>query len=423
MSTFIPGRFSENFDPSLSAQNEQTKREAFDRGMGDFFDPAVDQHSEFYAAMEKDKHAAHLVAGTSFLDLNTMILKTECNNAYESMNEDDMQRLRKLMWEVYVPHMKQTLESKLPVDHDDMQSFQAQMHVVHISVRVAQALQLIFELNQKKSFSSVAKTAYEVALQDCLYHPHLKGKVKSIKYGTLINFLRRHPTYSTPFNTYVGYKLLRQQLVRGGGAGTNRKSNDAERLHDEAANRLWRVLDENRTIHAEFTNATPPFIMDWHRLYYKEVADTLFQKLTAHTDDAPMSYFSSDSSANRAQVRKDLEQEIRVQEAQNVSVPGAAYSGVAARIGTSTTATTDMGRKGYNTSDSVAVADMDKSNGGGVDILNAIQDSRNTFSEGITKRVPVNIPSTFSKATLVTLGSSNNDSNGYLSHPKRSREN
>jgi hypothetical protein len=106
-----------------------------------------------------------------------------------------------------------------------------------------------------------------------------------------------------------------------------------------------------------------------------------------------------------------------------LSVPRAAYSGVAARIGTSTTATTDMGRKGYNTSDSVAVADMDKSNGGGVDILNAIQDSRNTFSEGITKRVPVNIPSTFSKATLVTLGSSNNDSNGYLSHPKRSREN
>ena len=363
MADFNKHQFNTSDDASTAAQLERGKQEAFDTGMGDFFDPAVDEHSEFYSAMEKDKHAAHLVAGTSFLDLNTMILKTECNNAYESMNEADMQRLRKLMWDVYIPHMKESLQARVSPDEDDMQSFRAQMHVVHISVRVAQALQLIFELNQKKSFSAVAKTAYEVALQDVLYHPHIKGKVKSSEYGKLINFMRRHPTYATPFNTYVGYKLLRQQLVRGGGAGTNRKSNDAERLHDEAANRLWSVLDENRGISHEFDNASPPFIMDWHRLYYKEVADTLFKKLKANaSDSAETEFYPLDSQTNKNARNKTAERvNVAVSYPTGTSTPPIA-SGVSASM------------------------DAPVRN---VDILGAIQESRDNFSEGIIKRSKV----------------------------------
>ncbi|KAJ1468663.1 hypothetical protein T484DRAFT_1854696 [Baffinella frigidus] len=273
-------------DHSGAARNESARRTGLETKFDDFFDPSIDEHSAFYRAMELDKHAAHLVAGTSFLDLNNLILRTECNNAYESMNDDDMQKLRKMMWDVYIPSMKKNLQDKLSVEEhgESIDTFQAQMYVVHLSVRVAQALQLVFELNQKRSFSAVAKTAYEMALQDVLYHPNLKGKVPASKNAQMINYLRRHPTYSTAFNTYVGYKVLRQQLVRGGGAGTNRKSNDAERLHDEAANRLWSVLQENSGIYTDFTGAAPPFTMEWHRLYYKEVAETLYHKLADYQE-------------------------------------------------------------------------------------------------------------------------------------------
>jgi hypothetical protein len=266
-----------------SARLEFAQRVEFDGGLSEFFDPAVDEHSEFYCAMQCDKNAAHLVAGTTFLSLNNVILTTECNNAYESMNEEDMQKLRKLMWSVYVPTIQSKMTSKLLMQGDTTDQFKVQMYVVHLSIRVAQALQLIFELNQKKSFSPVAKTAYQAALQDVLYHPSFKGRVKSNRYHKLINFLRRHTTYSTAFNTYVGYKLLRQQLVRSGGAGTNRKSNDAERLHDEAANRLWGVLDENMSVFSEFEDASNYLTMEWHEVYYKEVAETLFHKLSTDT--------------------------------------------------------------------------------------------------------------------------------------------
>ena len=416
MSRFNVGPPSSVYDPYVAIQDEQAKREEFERGMGDFFDPAIDEHSEFYAAMEKDKHAAHLVAGTSFLDLNTMILKTECNNAYESMNEDDMARLRKLMWDVYVPHMKSNLERTIPTGRDDMHTFQAQMHVVHISVRVAQALQLIFELNQKKSFSAVAKTAYAVALQDCLYHPHLKRKIESKQYDKLINFLRRHPTYSTPFNTYVGYKLLRQQLVRGGGAGTNRKSNDAERLHDESANRLWDVLDENRAIHDEFKNASNPLTMDWHRLYYKEVADSLFKKLTMNTDEDSVKGERYMDTNKRDDIRKEYDRFINGKDNGQDSASSPSHAGKHGGVdGIQEDTTTDSGSTSSTTRPDArersptggmpgmfrtwglpssrvvgtpsVVGGMNA--GQGVDIVNAIQDSRNTFAEGITKRVSV----------------------------------
>jgi hypothetical protein len=119
-----------------------------------------------------------------------------------------------------------------------------------------------------------------VALEDVLYHPHLANRVKPNEHPILINFLRRHPAYATAFNTYVGYKLLRQQLVRGGGAGTNRKSNDVQRLHNEAANRLWGVLEQHPGIVQEFETAAAPLKMEWHRQYYKEVAHTLYSKLS-----------------------------------------------------------------------------------------------------------------------------------------------
>jgi hypothetical protein len=278
MSQFIVGEKAAVHDEDTVRQLENDKRALLDSEFDTFLDPAVDQHSAFYVAMERDKHAAHLVSGTSFLDLNNVILKTECNNVYESMNENDMQKLRTLMWDVYVPHMKERLRSQINPGRA-MDDFQAQMYVVHLSVRVAQAMQLVFELNQKKSFSAAAKTAYEVALQDVLYHPTLKRKVHAMQFTKLINYLRRHPQYSTAFNTYVGYKLLRQQLVRGGSAGTNRKSNDAERLHDEAANRLWSVLEEHPNVYDDFMQSSEPYTMEWHHLYYKEVANTLYHKL------------------------------------------------------------------------------------------------------------------------------------------------
>jgi hypothetical protein len=385
---------------------DKERNAAFARGMDDFFDPAVDQHSAFYIAMERDKHAAHLVAGTSFLDLNTMIFKTECNNAYESMNEDDMQRIRKLMWEVWVPNMSAKFKNSLPASEEPVfvGDFQRQMHVVHISVRVAQALQLVFELNQKKSFSAVARTAYEVALQDCLYHPHIKKKFASSEYPRLINFLRRHPTYSTPFNTYVGYKLLRQQLVRGGGAGTNRKSNDAERLHDEAANRLWSVFDENRGLFAEYGNAAEQYKMEWHHLYYKEVADTLFKKIS----DSAMTERITDDVREKAQdfveSRNVFEERVRAENMDSVKSnntdngaltvgSGALTVGSGVGIGA---LTLDSGvgigalgaacvvTDGYN-SQRNSTPSMEKRIG--VDIFSAIQDSRDTVLEGTTKRV------------------------------------
>jgi hypothetical protein len=275
MSSFSDNRIDE-------ARVDNDNRKEFDRTFNEFFDPATDIHSSFYTAMTFDKKAAHIVSGASFLDLNNVILRTECNNAYETMNEEDMQRLRKLMWDVYVPDMKARLQDEVSFNDQNMTSFKSQMYIVHLSIRVAQALQLIFELNQKKSFSAVVEAAYEMVLQDVLYHPFLKGKVQPTERSKLINFLRRHPAYAAAFNTYVGYKLLRQQLVRGGGAGTNRKSNDAERFHDEAANRMWSVLQDFPSVYQDFQQSCDAYTMHWHHLYYKEVAETLYRKLSEY---------------------------------------------------------------------------------------------------------------------------------------------
>jgi hypothetical protein len=387
MTHFIAGNNIGEYDPDDSNRVERNKRVEFDTGLGDFFDPAVDTHSSFYFAMERDKHAAHLVAGTSFLDLNNVILRTECNNAYESMNEEDMQKLRKLMWDVYVPHIQQEMQQKVSDTDNATDSFQAQMYVVHLSVRVAQALQLVFELNQKKSFSACVKTAYEVALQDVLYHPALKGKVKPFQYKELINYLRRHEAFSTAFNTYVGYKLLRQQLVRSGGPGTNRKSNDAERLHDESANRLWGVLEENMDIYDKFVNASKCYTMEWHALYYKEVAQTLFHKLADHHT----------SSQNSSNYPLSNEEHTAARDALQASMTGVAGSVVTANhpisVGCSSGSSSGMGASGGTSFRST-----------GVDIVSALQEARDTVAEGTSKRssVAVKNPS----MTLSSLGSS-----------------
>jgi hypothetical protein len=360
------------FDPLDRRREEKKKQDEYENDLSEFFDPATDTHSAFYMAMNLDKHAAHLVAGTSFMDLNSVILRTECNNVYESMNEEDMQRLRKLMWDVYIPHMQASLKNKIPNSDDTIDSFQAQMHVVHLSVRVAQALQLVFELNQKKSFSAVAKTAYEVALQDVLYHPHLKGKIVSSQYTTLINYLRRHPNYSTAYNTYVGYKLLRQQLVRGGGAGTNRKSNDAERLHDESANRLWCVLNQYRNIADDFSEAEFPFVMEWHQLYYKEVAETLYKKLSDYRADDSTGSLTQNHSSTRDADR----QKFATQYKENI-----------------------LNATGQCADSSVSLKRQP------VDIVNALQESRDTAAGGISKRSDprreqINVSSNYTTATF-----------------------
>ena len=359
MTTFLKGPREDTYDYSGTNQIEAERRAALESSFDDFFDPAVDEHSAFYAAMEHDNHAAHLVAGTAFVELNGVVLRTECNKAHESMNEGDIENIRKLMWDVYVPHMKEVMQHKFkdsPAVDDDGNSFQAQMYVVHLSVRVAQALQLVFELNQKKTFSAVAKTAYEMALQDVLYHPHFAKRVKPFEHAGLINFLRRHPTYSTAFNTYVGYKLLRQQLVRGGGAGTNRKSNDAERMHDEAANRLWGVIEGHRGVYEDFTNAPKPFTMEWHKMYYKQVAHTLFTKLSTYDTSKETDAGPDMSDIERFDIRDKL------------SKPREQY--YAPRDHTAAAV-------GSNITTSVSTT---------LDILGAIQESRNTVIEGTSKR-------------------------------------
>jgi hypothetical protein len=362
---FVVGGNSDQYDDGKARQLENDKRALLDADFDTFLDPAVDEHSDFYMAMERDRNAAHLVAGTSFLDLNSMILKTECNNVYESMNESDMQKLRTLMWDVYVPHIKESLKDQIHPGRA-MNDFHAQMYVVHLSVRVAQAMQLVFELNQKKSFSAVAKTAYEMALQDVLFHPHLKGRVNPIQYTQLINFLRRYPQYSTAFNTYVGYKLLRQQLVRGGGAGTNRKSNDAERLHDESANRLWSILQDSPYIYTEFMNASKHYKMEWHHLYYKEVANTLYHKL-------------ADSGLKRSDpIYSDLSGQAR-KESRQTFADGPLHT------------------------ETVKVKELNLESRPVMDIVSAIQETRETVSLGPAKRK--HMRSEFTTATITPAAS------------------
>jgi hypothetical protein len=427
MAKFYAGGHYSEYNPATGPLNELALREGFDTGLGDFFDPAVDEHSAFYHAMERDKHAAHLVAGTSFLDLNNVILTTECNNAHESMNEEDIHRLRKLMWDVYIPHIQDRMQTQMSDVADSTRSFQAQMYVVHLSVRVAQALQLVFELNQKKSFSAVVKTAYEVALQDVLYHPSLKGRVKPMQYPQLINYLRRHPAYATAFNTYVGYKLLRQQLVRSGGAGTNRKSNDAERLHDEAANRLWGVLEENRDIFNEFSGAFAALTMEWHKLYYKEVAKTLFQKLASYNQPVSNSGYMDMSAEEYDSARKELATKLAdpagvvgeggaaagaagaaaaVGSAAAVAGEGGGRGGTGGRGGVGTASGIqftggDSGRIGYN----VAAAAAVPGGGGGrgtIDIVSTIRESRDTVAEGTSKRTSLAVAHTTATLTPTT---------------------
>jgi hypothetical protein len=390
MTDFVVGGNSDDYDDSAARQLENDKRTLLDADFESFLDPALDEHSDFYTAMQRDKHAAHLVAGTSFLDLNSMILKTECNNVYESMNENDMQKLRTLMWDVYVPHIKESMQDQIQPGRA-MNDFHAQMYVVHLSVRVAQAMQLVFELNQKKSFSAVAKTAYEVALQDVLYHPHFKGRVSSMQYTKLINYLRRHPQYSTAFNTYVGYKLLRQQLVRGGGSGTNRKSNDAERLHDEAANRLWSVIQENPAVFRDFTQAPKPYTMEWHHLYYKEVAKTLYNKLADSGNSASTTKYSEFTGPQRQKMREEFGEKLK---------DVGEYKKIEAAVvppGTSGTATQHRPA---------------------MDIVSAIQETRETVSQGPSKRTAYTT-ATITPATTAfgsTLSCQHTAPNGGATH-------
>ena len=369
------------YNPAAADDADIAQRTAMDEGFDHFFDPAMDEHSTFYRSMELDKHAAHLVSGASFLDLNTVVLRTECNNAYESMNDEDMQKLRKLMWDVYIPDMKRQVADTVANDRQDVSSFTSQMYVVHLSIRVAQALQLVFELNQKKSFSAAVKTAYEMALQDVLFHPGLRGHVSPSQYDSLINFLRRHPAYSTAFNTYVGLKLLRQQLVRGGGAGTNRKSNDAERLHDEAANRLWGVLQDNARVYSDFKNAKSVYTAPWHRLYYKEVAKTLHSKLAEYHSDAKH-YNEGDTlpAEERHNIREQVARVVQQSAAAPAApaAPGGGGGGGGGGVG-GDIAASDVAVGRHRALDSAV----------GVDILGAMRESRELHASGTTKRSKV----------------------------------
>jgi hypothetical protein len=285
----------------------------------DFLEPGVDRDQEFYIAMTLDQQAAHVISGVSTLDLNNVVLRTECNNAYETASEEDTKQLRKTLYEVYLPYIIHQMREHMPAPQTeeekknfrnkkqdeeierieeifsgsgdgsagqvgrDITRFREQQYILHLTIRMSQAFNLIFELNQKRQFSALAKAAYELCFQDVLYHPVFKREqwVKYRDYEKMIHFLRRHPKYAGLFNTYVGTKMLRQHLMRTSAPAANRKSNDVALAHDEAANRLWKLFDENmNSLKKEFEAAPDCLTMQWHRLYYQEVAETLRDKIT-----------------------------------------------------------------------------------------------------------------------------------------------
>ena len=302
-------------------------------GIERFFSGAtVDPNSHFCKAFNMDRHAAAIISGVSGLDLNTFILKTEMNDVNQSVSEDDVKQLKKILWGVMIPYTTWNLKRVFPFPEDapatksnpqggsnnntnnsntnntsrtetetwklsdrenekntssnrggqkDIYRFIQQNYVLHLTVKIAQSLNLIFELNQKRTFSALAIAAYAEAIVDVLCHPHLNGKIGDDDHEKLTHYLRRHPRYSNIFNIFTGHKLLRQYSMRASAPAANRKANDVwVQLNISAAN-MHNLLDRSPSIAADFKHAKEEYTMQWNDSYYIEVAKNIKEKLTS----------------------------------------------------------------------------------------------------------------------------------------------
>lgn len=287
------------------------------------FEVGLDETSDFYLAHKYDRNAAAILSGVSGLDLNTFILKTELNDVAQSVSEDDVKELKKILWGVMVPYTTWNLKRVFPFPEDlppsksngrdngsnadnaslsetetwkradrlrenpnvqdgqkDLYRFTQQNYILHLTVKIAQSLNLCFELNQKRSFSALAVAAYAEAMVDVMTHPHLKNKVKDDDVEELTNFLRRHPRYRNVFNIFTGHKLLRQFSMRASAPAANRKANDVWVQLNISATNMHNLLDKYPTVYKDFKSAKKEFTMEWHKLYYREVATKLKERLT-----------------------------------------------------------------------------------------------------------------------------------------------
>jgi len=309
-----------------------------------FWKNVDDNNDVFTAAHKHDRHAAAILSGVSGLDLNTFILKTEMNDTAQSVSEDDVKELKKILWGVMIPYTTWNLKRVFAFPEDtpppksndkdgsgnettisetetwkrsdrgnklfedsgfsstedgkkDIYKFTQQNYILHLTVKIAQSLNLIFELNQKRSFSALAIAAYAEAMVDVLTHPHLRDKVKDEEVEFLTCYLRRHPRYSNIFNIFTGHKLLRQFSMRASAPAANRKSNDVwMQLNISAAN-MHNLLTKNPTIYKDFQIAQKDhseYTIPWHRSYYERIANNLRERL-ANLDNEMFGYKDNDA--------------------------------------------------------------------------------------------------------------------------------
>lgn len=292
------------------------------------FEVGLDETSDFFLAHKHDRYAAAILSGVSGLDLNTFILKTELNDVAQSVSEDDVKQLKKILWGVMIPYTTWNLKRVFPFPEDaspaksngkddgnnlnngtlsetetwkradrldenqsvpsgqkDLYRFTQQNYLLHLTVKIAQSLNLIFELNQKRSFSALAIAAYAEAMVDVLTHPHLRNKVDDSHVEKLTHYLRRHPRYRNVFNIFTGHKLLRQFSMRASAPAANRKANDVWMQLNISATNMHNLLDKYPNIYNDFRDAEPQYTSPWHTAYYREVAKKMNERLTNLDED------------------------------------------------------------------------------------------------------------------------------------------
>ena len=287
----------------------------------------------FSLAHQLDTNAAAILSGISGLDLNSFILKTELNTVNHSVSEDDVKELKKTLWKVMVPYITWNLKRVFPFPEDevkkkdkndastseqlsetelwkradrqaqkrskyenhdngkaDLYRFTQQNYVLHLTVKIAQSLNMIFELNQKRTFSALAVAAYAESMVDVCTHPCLKNKIKPDELVFMTNYLRRHPIYSMKFNIFTGHKLLRNYSMRASAPAANRKSNDVWMQLNISATNMHKLLDDNPDLLTCFRRAKENpeeihFTQPWDKRYYHSVAEDLRQRLVSLDED------------------------------------------------------------------------------------------------------------------------------------------
>ena len=195
--------------------------------------------------------------------------------------------------------------------------------------------------------------------------------------------------------------------------------------------------------------------MEWHHLYYKEVADSLLKKLTAATDSGDMDSFQipdqpDDDTDDGPDVQPDdIHNPTRQNARDNTQRQGRISSGAArardntqrqGRFSPGTARARALARGSPSQGSLAESSQMGSSdtegsfpNGGigttgkrmgdatssfiaqGVDIMSAIQDSRDTFAEGISMTVPINIGVSSSTVDVEPTGTRTNYDTGAMS--------